>query len=103
MAAKRISNDGWPSKHLIDTMIELAFRGSEQEALVLRIAKAGEVAEVVKHITRLRLYAKKMKPGVRPPAPARPATRTPVRRQRRQRKPPRSVGAGGEQNSPGEA
>lgn len=44
---------------MVETMIELAMRNSVTEAIVLRCAKAGGVKEVVKHITRMRVYAKK--------------------------------------------
>jgi hypothetical protein len=44
---------------MVETMIELAMRNAPTEAIVLRCAKAGGVKEVVKHITRMRVYAKK--------------------------------------------
>lgn len=40
-------------------MMELAMRGSREEGLVMRIAKAGGIKEVTKDLTRLRTYAKK--------------------------------------------
>jgi len=51
--------DGEQYTHMVNTMIELANRDHPTEAIVLRIAKAGGVNEVVKHITRLRVYLKK--------------------------------------------
>jgi hypothetical protein len=44
---------------MVETMIELAMRNAVTEAIVLRCAKAGGVKEVVKHVTRMRNYAKK--------------------------------------------
>jgi hypothetical protein len=41
-------------------MDELAFRGPAEEALVMRIAKAGNVTEVMTAIKRRRIYGKKM-------------------------------------------
>jgi hypothetical protein len=41
-------------------MMELAMRGSKEEQLVMRIAKAGEIKEVTKQLTTLRNYGKKM-------------------------------------------
>lgn len=40
-------------------MMELAMRDGKSEALVMRIAKAGNITEVTKQLTRLRVYAKK--------------------------------------------
>lgn len=59
---------------MVATMQELAFRGREEESLVLRIAKAGDIKEVVKHITRLRKYGKthaKEQPAPQPAPPKR--------------------------------
>jgi hypothetical protein len=51
-------------------MMELAMRGSKEEQLVMRIAKAGEIKEITKQLTTLRNYGKKM--GlVRAPRPPR--------------------------------
>lgn len=44
---------------MVETMIELAMRNAATEGIVLRCAKAGGVKEVVKHVTRMRNYAKK--------------------------------------------
>ena len=41
-------------------MMELAMRGSKEEQLVMRIAKAGEIKEVTRQLTTLRNYGKKM-------------------------------------------
>jgi hypothetical protein len=41
-------------------MMELAMRGSKEEQLVMRIAKAGEIKEITKQLTTLRNYGKKM-------------------------------------------
>jgi hypothetical protein len=40
-------------------MLELAMRDNKNEAAVMRIAKAGEITEVTKHLTTMRNYAKK--------------------------------------------
>ena len=56
---------------LVETMVELAHRGAKEEALVMRIANAGDIAEVRKHFKDMRLYLKKMRPGrTQSPAPA---------------------------------
>lgn len=44
---------------MVETMLELAFRGEQQEAVIMRAAKAGDIHEVTKEITRRRMYAKK--------------------------------------------
>jgi len=44
---------------MVDTMLELAYRGEMQEGLMMRAAKAGGIAEVTKEIARRRMYAKK--------------------------------------------
>jgi len=44
---------------MVDTMLELAYRGEMQEGLMMRAAKAGGITEVTKEIARRRMYAKK--------------------------------------------
>lgn len=44
---------------MTNTMLELAYRGEMQEALMMRAAKAGGIDEVTKEISRRRMYAKK--------------------------------------------
>lgn len=44
---------------MVATMKELAARNSNNEAIVMRIAKAGGITEVVKHLIWLRNYMKK--------------------------------------------
>lgn len=46
-------------RRMTATMFELAMRGSTQEGIVMRIAKAGEIKDVTKQLTTLRTYAKK--------------------------------------------
>jgi hypothetical protein len=46
--------------HMKAAMMELAMRGSREEAIVMRIAKAGAITEVTKDLIRLRNYGKKM-------------------------------------------
>lgn len=52
-----ISADNY--RNMVNVMLELAFRGEEQEGIIMRAAKAGGITEVTKEITRRRMYAKK--------------------------------------------
>lgn len=58
-SAEGFTMDADAYKHMVDSMMELAMRGSKEEGLVMRIAKAGGIAEVTKQLGRLRVYAKK--------------------------------------------
>lgn len=49
--------------HLVNVMDELAFRGPKEEALMMRVAKAGDINEVMTLIKRRRIYGKKMSAG----------------------------------------
>lgn len=65
MAAKRKGPPLASTKRMIDTMIELAFRGKDQESLVKRIAKAGGITEVITHINRMQKHVKNMTKSAR--------------------------------------
>jgi len=47
-------------KKLADTMMLLATRSKVNESLIMQLAKAGELTEVVKELTRMRNYVKRM-------------------------------------------
>lgn len=51
---------------LCDVMNELAFRGPKEEALMMRVAKAGNIAKVMAEIKRRRIYLKKHTAGDEP-------------------------------------
>jgi len=55
--AVNISRDNYDA--MVSTMLELAFRGPEEEAVIMRAAKAGDITPVTKEISRRRMYAKK--------------------------------------------
>ncbi len=50
-------------ERMCNVMIELTNRGASQEAMVKRIAKAGEVKDVVSYIDRMRKYMKRHAPA----------------------------------------
>jgi hypothetical protein len=79
---------------MVETMIELAFRGPKEEALVKRIAKAGNITEVVTHINRMQKHVKKMTLTPRVP---RVQTNTTQRKRKKKGTPrePNHTGEGG--------
>lgn len=47
-------------KALADSMMMLATRSKVNESIIMQLAKAGELTEVVKELTRMRNYVKRM-------------------------------------------
>lgn len=88
---------------MVAVMDELSFRGPMQEALVMRIANAGGISEVITTIKRRRLYSKKMRDGAQAvadvpgvPVPPKRAKKKATRKAR-----PTTPPAGGDQSGEG--
>ena len=68
------AKSGTSRERMVTTMLELAARGPREAALMVRVANAGEITEVITQIKKVRVMLKKFA-GVATPGTKAAATR----------------------------